>query len=134
MKKVIIIFIGLVLIFFLSIVFIVFNNNRYESNLLEDIKNNYSKDVLYVNKSLDNYVVKTKNKVVVLDSKYKEVSSLEIDKLYKMDYDLVYHKNAIMYEDVVVKGSKIIYTYYDAKSGKEVDKLEIEGQYGRESY
>lgn len=127
MKKVIIIFIGLVLIFFLSIVFIVFNNNRYESNLLENIKNNYSKDVLYVNKSLDNYVVKTKDKVVVLDSKYKEVSSLEIDELYKMDYDLVYHKNAIMYEDVVVKGSKIIYTYYDAKSGKEVDKVEIEG-------
>ena len=134
MKKIIIIFIGLVLIFFLSIVFIVFNNNRYENNLLEDIKNNYSKDVLYVNKSLDNYVVRTKDKVVVLDSKYKEVSSLEIDKLYKMDCDLVYHKNAIMYEDVVVKGNKIIYTYYDAKSGKEVDKVEIEGQYGRESY
>lgn len=130
MKKVIIIFISLVLIFFLSVIFIVYNNNKYENNILNEVRDKYSKDVSYVNKYLDNYVVKTKDKVVVLNSKYEEVTSMNISDLYESSYDLVYRKNAIMYEKVDVDGINIIYTYYDVKSGEEIEKVEIEGQYG----
>ena len=127
MKKVIIIFISLVLIFFLSVIFIVYNNNKYENNILNEVRDKYSKDVSYVNKYLDNYVVKTKDKVVVLNSKYEEVTSMNISDLYESSYDLVYRKNAIMYEKVDVDGINIIYTYYDVKSGEEIQKVEIEG-------
>ncbi len=127
MKKVIIIFISLVLIFFLSVIFIVYNNNKYENNILNEVRDKYSKDVSYVNKYLDNYVVKTKDKVVVLNSKYEEVTSMNISDLYESSYDLVYRKNAIMYEKVDVDGINIIYTYYDVKSGEEIEKVEIEG-------
>ena len=130
MKKVIIIFISLVLIFFLSVIFIVHNNNKYENNILNEVRDKYSKDVSYVNKYLDNYVVKTKDKVVVLNSKYEEVTSMNISDLYESSYDLVYRKNVIMYEKVDVDGINIIYTYYDVKSGEEIEKVEIEGQYG----
>lgn len=127
MKKVIIIFISLVLIFFLSVIFIVYNNNKYENNILNEVRDKYSKDVSYVNKYLDNYVVKTKDKVVVLNSKYEEVTSMNISDLYESSYDLVYRKNVIMYEKVDVDGINIIYTYYDVKSGEEIEKVEIEG-------
>ena len=127
MKKVIIIFISLVLIFFLSVIFIVHNNNKYENNILNEVRDKYSKDVSYVNKYLDNYVVKAKDKVVVLNSKYEEVTSMNISDLYESSYDLVYRKNAIMYEKVDVDGINIIYTYYDVKSGEEIEKVEIEG-------
>lgn len=127
MKKVIIIFISLVLIFFLSVIFIVYNNNKYENNILNEVRDKYSKDVSYVNKYLDNYVVKTKDKVVVLNSKYEEVTSMNISDLYESSYYLVYRKNVIMYEKVDVDGINIIYTYYDVKSGEEIEKVEIEG-------
>lgn len=127
MKKFIIIFISLVLLFFLSIIFIVNNNRSYEDSIFDIVSSNYSKDISYVNKYLDNYIVKTKDKVVVLNSDFEEIISMNINDLYEYDFDLVYRKNTIMYEDITVYDDKVIYTYYSVSDGKEIDKVEIEG-------
>ena len=127
MKKFIIIFISLVLLFFLSIIFIVNNNRSYEDSIFDIVSSNYSKDISYVNKYLDNYIVKTKDKVVVLNSDFEEINSMNINDLYEYDFDLVYRKNTIMYEDITVYDDKVIYTYYSVSDGKEIDKVEIEG-------
>ena len=127
MKRFIIIFISLVLLFFLSIIFIVNNNRSYEDSIFDIVSSNYSKDISYVNKYLDNYIVKTKDKVVVLNSDFEEIHSMNINDLYEYDFDLVYRKNTIMYEDITVYDDKVIYTYYSVSDGKEIDKVEIEG-------
>lgn len=127
MKRFIIIFISLVLLFFLSIIFIVNNNSSYEDSIFDIVSSNYSKDISYVNKYLDNYIVKTKDKVVVLNSDFEEINSMNINDLYEYDFDLVYRKNTIMYEDITVDDDKVIYTYYSVSDGKEIDKVEIEG-------
>ena len=127
MKRFIIIFISLVLLFFLSIIFIVNNNRSYEDSIFDIVSSNYSKDISYVNKYLDNYIVKTKDKVVVLNSDFEEINSMNINDLYEYDFDLVYRKNTIMYEDITVYDDKVVYTYYSVSDGKEIDKVEIEG-------
>lgn len=127
MKRFIIIFISLMLLFFLSIIFIVNNNRSYEDSIFDIVSSNYSKDISYVNKYLDNYIVKTKDKVVVLNSDFEEINSMNINDLYEYDFDLVYRKNTIMYEDITVYDDKVIYTYYSVSDGKEIDKVEIEG-------
>ena len=127
MKRFIIVFISLVLLFFLSIIFIVNNNRSYEYFIFDIVSSNYSKDISYVNKYLDNYIVKTKDKVVVLNSDFEEINSMNINDLYEYDFDLVYRKNTIMYEDITVDDDKVIYTYYSVSDGKEIDKVEIEG-------
>lgn len=127
MKKVIILFISIVLVFFLSIFYIVNNNKNYKEDLLEEVNKNYAKDVVYANKYGNNYVVKTKEAIVVLNDKYEEVTSVSIEESVNLEYNLVYRKNAIMYQKSEVKGNTIIYTYYDIKTGEEIDKVEIEG-------
>ena len=103
------------------------NNNRsYEDSIFDIVSSNYSKDISYVNKYLDNYIVKTKDKVVVLNSDFEEINSMNINDLYEYDFDLVYRKNTIMYEDITVYDDKVIYTYYSVSDGKEIDKVEIE--------
>lgn len=127
MKKVIILLISIVLVFFLSIFYIVNNNKNYKEELLEEVNKNYAKDVIYANKYGNNYVVKTKEAVLVLNDKYEEVTSIALEETTNLEYDLIYRKNAIMYQSSEVKGNTIIYTYYDVKSGEEIEKLEIEG-------
>ena len=127
MKKVIILFISIVLVFFLSIFYIVNNNKSYKEDLLEEVNKNYAKDIVYANKYGNNYVVKTKEAIVVLNEKYEEVTSVSIEESVNLEYNLVYRKNAIMYQKSEVKGNTIIYTYYDIKTGEEIDKVEIEG-------
>ena len=127
MKKLILVIIALILTIFLVLLFIVNNNKSYKANLIKDINNHYSKKVNYVNKYGNNFIVKTSDKVVALNEEYKEITSEKLNNIKKLDYDLVYKKNAIMYQKSQVKDKNIIYTYYDIKTGKEIDKLEIEG-------
>jgi len=127
MKKIIILLISILLVFFLSIFYIVNNNKNYKEELLEEVNKKYAKDIVYANKYGNNYVVKTKDAVLVLNDKFEEVTSVLIEETANLEYDLIYRKNAIMYQKSEVKDNIVIYTYYDVKSGEEIEKLEIEG-------
>ena len=127
MKKIILFILAIFLCLFIAILFIVNNNKMYNNNLIKEINKHYSKDALYANKYGNNYVIKTKDEVIVLNEEYKEVTKEELKNVKKLDYDLVYKKNAILYQKKEVKDKNITYTYYDIKTGEEVDKLEIEG-------
>lgn len=127
MKKLILLLIACILIFFIAIVFIVNNNLAYKSDLLKEISKNYHHEVLYANKYGNNYIIKTKDKIVVLDKEYKEITSENIEEVKKLDYEIVYKKNIIMYQKTETKDKNILYTYYDIKTGQKLDELEIEG-------
>ena len=127
MKKILLIIISILLIIFILLLFIINNNKSYKDNLLKEVNKKYPLEVKYVNKYGNNYIIKTKDKIIVLDNEYQEITSEYLEEIKKLDYDLVYKKNTIMYQKSQVKGKSIIYTYYDIKSGEEIDKLEIEG-------
>ena len=131
MKKIIIIFICLVVFLFGSVIYIVNRNNNYLNNILEDIKNNseIKEDIIYYNKYNNYYIVLTKNNIIVLDKDYKEVYNNSTEKFQDKtsEYEIIYKIDIPMYEETKKEGNTIKYIYYDIYTLDKLDEIEIEG-------
>lgn len=131
MKKIIIIFICLVVFLFGSVIYIVNRNNNYLNNILEDIKNNseIKEDIMYYNKYNNYYIVLTKDNIIVLDKDYKEVYNNSNEKFQDKtsEYEIIYKIDIPMYEEVKKEGNTIKYIYYDIYTLDVLDEIEIEG-------
>lgn len=131
MKKIIIIFICLVVFLFGSVIYIVNRNNNYLNNILEDIKNNseIKEDIIYYNNYNNYYIVLTKNNIIVLDKDYKEVYNNSTEKFQDKtsEYEIIYKTDIPMYEETKKEGNTIKYIYYDIYTLDELDEIEIEG-------
>lgn len=132
MKKIIIIFICLVVFLFGSVIYIVNRNNNYLNNILEDIKNNseIKEDIMYYNKYNNYYIVLTKDNIIVLDKDYKEVYNNSTEKFQDKtsEYEIIYKTDIPMYEETKKEGNTIKYIYYDIYTLDKLDEIEIEGQ------
>ena len=131
MKKLIIIFVCIVVFLFGSVIYIVSRNNNYLNNILEDIKNNseIKEDIMYYNKYNNYYIVLTKDNIIVLDKDYKEVynNSTEKFKDKTSEYEIIYKTDIPMYEETKKEGNTIKYIYYDIYTLDKLDEIEIEG-------
>lgn len=131
MKKIIIIFICLVVFLFGSVIYIVNRNNNYLNNILEDIKNNseIKEDIMYYNKYNNYYIVLTKDNIIVLDKDYKEVYNNSTEKFQDKtsEYEIIYKTDIPMYEETKKEGNTIKYIYYDIYTLENIDEIEIEG-------
>ena len=131
MKKIIIIFICLVVFLFGSVIYIVNRNNNYLNNILEDIKNNseIKEDIVYYNKYNNYYIVLTNDNIIVLDKDYKEVYNNSTEKFQDKtsEYEIIYKIDIPMYEEVKKEGNTIKYIYYDIYILDVLDEIEIEG-------
>ena len=114
-KKYIILLIILIVIIPLSItLYPVIKNNNYEKKLYNIIyQNTDCYDITYLNKDNNYYIIKTKDKVLVLDLNYEEMLSLDIEKLQDNNVELVYRRNNLYYEEKIKEDKKIIYNFYD---------------------
>lgn len=110
--------------FILLIVFIVLilgiyiypsiKNDNYQKRLISDIyKNTDIKDIEYLNKDNNYYVVKDRDKVIVLDLNYEDVYSIDKSKLKDNDLDLVYRRNNLYYEEKIRDGDNLTYNFYN---------------------
>ncbi len=128
MKKVIIVFILLVVIAFTFITIIVSNNNKYTDNIIKDITANYKVNgkINYLNKSGLYYIIIDNINLIVLDNNYKVI--LKQEKITRNNkYNIVYKQNRLMYEeDKIIKG-KIRYTYYDINTLEKIKDITIGG-------
>lgn len=89
-------------------------NDNYQKRLISDIyKNTDIKDIEYLNKDNNYYVVKDRDKVIVLDLNYEEVYSLDKSKLKDNDLDLVYRRNNLYYEEKIRDGDNLTYNFYN---------------------
>ncbi len=131
MKKLIIIFICLVVFLFGSVIYIVNRNNNYLNNILEDIKSNseIKEDIMYYNKYNNYYIVLTKDNIIVLDKYYKEVYNNSTEKFQDKtsEYEIIYKIDIPMYEETKKEGNTIKYIYYDIYTLDKLDEIEIEG-------
>lgn len=113
-KQIIIISIILIIIIPLSVLlYPVITNNDYKKELLNIIyENTEYKDIKYINKDNNYFVIKTKDKVIVLDLNYEEKLSLDINELSESNLELVYRRNNLYYEEKIKEDGKIIYNFY----------------------
>ena len=89
-------------------------NDNYQKGLISDIyKNTDIKDIEYLNKDNNYYVVKDRDKVIVLDLNYEEVYSIDKSKLKDNDLDLVYRRNNLYYEEKIRDGDNLTYNFYN---------------------
>ena len=89
-------------------------NDNYQKRLISDIyKNTDIKDIEYFNKDNNYYVVKDRDKVIVLDLNYEEVYSIDKSKLKDNDLDLVYRRNNLYYEEKIRDGDNLTYNFYN---------------------
>lgn len=128
-KKVILIIFISIIFFVLSIIlYPIIKNNKYYSNLINDIYNNTKiENITYLNKDNNYYIIKSNNKVIVLDLNYDEVYSTS--NFTDNDLDLTYVRNNLYYKERIRKDSKLIYKYYDIETNEEVFSSTLGGSY-----
>ena len=119
MKKIIITIITILVILALSILIIpIIKNNNYRVALLNNIYENTDiQEVNYINKDNNYYIIKTIEKVIVLDLNYEEKYTLETSKLHNRDLELVYRRNNLYFEEKKKEKEKIIYKFYNVETG-----------------
>lgn len=121
-KKVLItILITIILLIFSIILYPIIKNNNYQKKLLNNIYENTNlKDIKYLNKDNNYFIIKTKDKVIVLDLNHEEVYSINISEIKKSNLDLSYTRNSLYYKERIRKNNKLTYKYYDIKTNEEV--------------
>ena len=115
MKKKIIILLIIIILITISIFIIILipptKNKNYQKELLNNInKNTKLKNITYLNKDNNYYIIRTDNNIVVLDLNYEEVYTKESVK--ESNLPLVYKRNNLYYEEKIRKNKSIKYNYY----------------------
>lgn len=107
------------------------NNNQKNINELNNliVKKTNLKNIKYINKYDNYYLVKDDEYLYIFDNKFKEL--LKIDNIIihdnKNNYDIIYHDNKAMYLNDYLKDNKIVYEYYDLYDYKLIKKIVIGG-------
>ena len=130
MRKRLFIIIPIILfIIFMSIIlYPVIKNVNYIDDIKNDIYENTNvKDIKYINKDNNYYIVKNKDRVYVFDLNYDEVYSIELESLYDSDMDLVYRRNNLYYMERIRENNNLIYKFYDIISNEFVYESRVGG-------
>lgn len=130
MKRLIIIFLVLMGFLFFLMLIIIWNNNRYEDKMIENVSIKCNiEDIKYINKYNDCYIVIDDNSLYLIDSNYKIISEMDKNLLYEntKNYDIIYRNGKLLYSDDIYKDGNLIYRYYDIYSYEMIDEILIGG-------
>lgn len=121
-KKILIIILIIIIILPIGIIiYPVIKNNKYQDRLLDNIYENTSiKNIEYLNKDNNYYIIKNKDKVIVLDLNYEEIYSINTNELIDSNLDLTYIRNNLYYKERKKENNKLVYKYFDVKTNEEV--------------
>lgn len=130
MKKVVVGFIILICLVFISMLVMVSIDSKDILKLENEIKDNTSIDMVqYVNKYDGYYIVLDKEYLYLFNDLYEEIYKIEIEKIHKNknNYELVYRNNTIMYMDSYTKTDGIVFKYFDIFTYEVIDEVVIGG-------
>lgn len=128
MRKIIIIGISILLVLFISICIMIGIDNKYINNMEKDIiKNTGIKDIAYVNKYDENYIVLDNEYLYLFNSDYEEIYKIKNSLLYdnKNNYDIIYKDDTIMYMENYKNKEGIIFKYYDIYTYEVIEKIVV---------
>ena len=126
MKKIIKIFIIIVILLFGMVIFITGIDNRDTKKLIKDISSNTQIDnIKYINRYGDYYIVLNDKYLYAINREYKIISEVDKILLYenKNNYDIIYDNELFMYMEEVNN----IYKYYDIYSYKIIREVDMGG-------
>lgn len=132
MKRKILYLVGIILfiliLVFISIIYPVMRNEDYNKKLFDDVYSNSNiKNINYVNKSNNYYIVKNDEEIVVMDLNYDKINSVNVSDIYDSDLDIVYRRGNIYYEEKINDKDKLIYKYYNINNGEFVFDITVGG-------
>ena len=130
MKKIIKIFIGIIILIFILILGMVRNNNKNYNKMIKEIENNtLVKEVEYINKYNNYFIVEDNEYLYLINDKYKIISEIDINLLYKnsKNYDIIYRDERFMYMKDSYKDGKLYYQYYDIYNYSLIDEIMVGG-------
>lgn len=102
----------------------------YISKIKKDILENTSiKDITYVNKYDNSYIVSDQEYVYLFNSNYEEIYKVKLSMLHKNgnNYDLVYRNNTLMYMDDYKNKDGVVFKYYDIYTYELIDEIVVGG-------
>lgn len=126
MKKIIKIFIIIVILLFGMVIFITGIDNRDTKKLIKDISSNSQIDnIKYINRYGEYYIVLNDKYLYAINRKYKIISEVDKILLYenKNNYGIIYDNELFMYMEEVNN----VYKYYDIYSYKFIHEVDIGG-------
>lgn len=115
-KKLLIVIISIIVIMLIILLIIFFptiKNNQYTKNLLKEINTNTNtniKNITKVYKDNNYYIIKTKEKIIVLDLNYDE--KFTKDSIIDSTLPLSYRRGNLYYKERKRKKDKIVYNFY----------------------
>lgn len=130
MKKIIKIFIGIIILIFILILGMVRNNDKNYNKMIKEIENNaLVKEVVYVNKYNNYFIVEDNEYLYLINDKYEIISEIDINLLYKnsKNYDIIYRDERFMYMEDNYKDGKLYYQYYDIYNYSLIDEIMVGG-------
>lgn len=131
MKKLIIIFISIILFLFTCVCIIIGVDKNYIKNMEKNIsKKTNVKNIEYINKYDGYYIVMDLENLYLFDKDYQEIFSAVVDSLHKNknDYDIIYKDMKVMYMDnYKSKKEGVIFKYYDIYTYELIDEIVIGG-------
>ncbi len=131
-KKYIIILLTILLISVLIIyIYPTERNNKYKQKLIKDIYQNTTiKDIKYLNKDNNYYIIIAEDKVVVLDLNYEEVYSIDKNKIKDSTKDITYRRGNIYYEEKIKEKEKLTYNFYNVETEELEYQISLGGKNG----
>lgn len=131
-KKYIIILLTILLISVLVIyIYPIKKNNIYKQKLIKDIYQNTTiKDIKYLNKDNNYYIIIAEDKVVVLDLNYEEVYGIDKSKIKDNKKPLTYRRGNIYYEEKIKEKEKLTYNFYNVETEELEYQISLGGKNG----
>ena len=120
----------IVLVIFIGIYIMIYIDNKSISNIEKDIiKNIDIKNIEYINRYGNNYIVMDKKYLYLFNEKYEEIYKLDVKNMYdnKNKYDIVYRDNLFMYMDNYNDKDGVRVKYYDIENYELVDEMLVGG-------
>lgn len=127
MKRVVKYIVGIVLLVISILIGYMINNDK--NYYQEMIKNINLKEIKYINKYDNKYIVIDKDSLYLFDDKYEEILRIDSDKLCDNsdNYELIYRNEEFQYLNDYYQDKKLIYEYFNAYNCEFIEKIVLGG-------
>lgn len=106
------------------------NDNRYDDKIKKEITDNTDiKDIKYINKYDNYYIVTDNNYLYIINNEYNELIRKDFSLLHDNvnKYDIIYKDDYIMYLNNYMRDNILVYEYYDINTYELIDRVFVGG-------
>lgn len=101
-------------------------NDKYSQKLIKNIYNNTNiKNIEYINKSNNYYIIKDKQNIIVLDLNYDIVKKQSKEEITPSNLNIVYRRGNIYYEEKIKEKNSLIYKYYNVNDNTYAFEIKV---------